>query len=243
MVTPRVANGADDRHHVADLRRIEAGQHLVEQQQLRPRRQRAGELEPLASRDRQRRGRLVELRRRDRPRARPRRRPRAPSARCRRDRCAPTAMFSRTVRPANGCTIWKVRAMPRRASRCGGIAGDVGAVVEDAAASGCRKPAMIAEQRGLAGAVRADQGGDASGLDVERDARRPRASPPKRLEILFDPQAAAQPWLRSPRSAAARRTQAPVARQQPGDAARREARPRRSGRRRRSRDRGRARRR
>ena len=41
-------------------------------------------------------------------------------ARLRRDRCEPTAMFSRTVRPANGCTIWKVRATPRRASRCGG---------------------------------------------------------------------------------------------------------------------------
>jgi hypothetical protein len=29
-------------------------------------------------------------------------------------------MFSRTVSPANGWTIWKVRAMPRRASVCGG---------------------------------------------------------------------------------------------------------------------------
>ena len=44
---------ADHRHHVADLGRVEAGQHLVEQQQPRLDRQRARELEPLAARDRE----------------------------------------------------------------------------------------------------------------------------------------------------------------------------------------------
>src|SRR6266704_3127466 len=39
--------------------------------------------------------------------------------RCARCRCDPTAMFSRTVCPANGCAIWKVRVIPRRQMRCG----------------------------------------------------------------------------------------------------------------------------
>ena len=120
MVMPRSRDRADHRHHVADLGRVEAGQHLVEQQQPRLDRERARELEPLAAGDRQARGRPVEHARRGRPRARPRRRRPAHRRARGRDRCAPTAMFSRTVRPANGCTIWKVRAMPRRASRCGG---------------------------------------------------------------------------------------------------------------------------
>ena len=55
-----IANGADDRHHVADLRRIEAGQHLVEQQQPRLGRERPREFEPLAAGDREACGRLVE---------------------------------------------------------------------------------------------------------------------------------------------------------------------------------------
>ena len=118
MVMPR-SRWPDHRHHVADLGGVEAGQHLVEQQQPRLDRQRARKLEPLAAGDGQGRGRPVEQspkpdRARDVPAAA------SASARAGRDRCEPTAMFSRTVRPANGCTIWKVRAMPRRASRCGG---------------------------------------------------------------------------------------------------------------------------
>ena len=55
-------DGADHRHHVADLGRVEPGQDLVEQQQPRLDRQRARELQPLAAGDGERRGRLVELR-------------------------------------------------------------------------------------------------------------------------------------------------------------------------------------
>ena len=57
---PRRAEAADHRHDVADFGRIEPGQHLVEQQQLRLGRQRAGKLEPLAPGDGQRVGRPVE---------------------------------------------------------------------------------------------------------------------------------------------------------------------------------------
>ena len=45
-----------------DLRWVEPGQHLVEQQQLRLGRERARQLEPLAAGDRQGGGRLVEHR-------------------------------------------------------------------------------------------------------------------------------------------------------------------------------------
>ena len=55
-----IANGADDRHHVADLRRVESGEHLVEQQKPRLDRERPRKLEPLAARDGQACGRLVE---------------------------------------------------------------------------------------------------------------------------------------------------------------------------------------
>ena len=114
-----VAEGPDHRHDVANLGRIEPGHHFVEQQQLRLGRQRAGELQPLAPRDGQRRaGRVEHVAEADRARdlVRPRRaRRRAAMAQMGAD-----AMFSRTVRPAKGCTIWNVRAMPRRASRCGG---------------------------------------------------------------------------------------------------------------------------
>ena len=45
--------------HLIDLDRVEAGHHLVEQQQLWPHRQRLGELEPLAVRAAERIGALV----------------------------------------------------------------------------------------------------------------------------------------------------------------------------------------
>ena len=45
------ADRLDHRHHVAHFGRVQAGQHLVEQQQLRLDRERTCELEPLAARD------------------------------------------------------------------------------------------------------------------------------------------------------------------------------------------------
>ncbi len=128
-----VADGADHRHDVADLGRVEPGQHLVEQQQLRLGRERAGELEPLAGRDGEAGGRAIEQIGEPDVGSPTFSAAASASARARWRRWAPTAMLSRTDRPANGCTIWKVRAMPRRASRCGGRAGDVVAAVADRA--------------------------------------------------------------------------------------------------------------
>ena len=50
----------------------------------------------------------------------------------------------------------------------GGKPGDVGAVEQDAAGARRRQPQDRADQRGLAGAVRAKEAGDAAGLDGER---------------------------------------------------------------------------
>ena len=189
-----VADGADDRDHVADLRRVEPGQHLVEQEQLRLGRKRARKLEALAAGDRQARGRLIELRASPTRRAtcfgRGQRVARAPAD----DRCAPTAMFSRTVSAANGCTIWNVRAMPR-AQQVRRQAGDVRAIEADAARVGRTKAGDRREQRGLARAVRADQRDDLALRDVKRCAV-DRRSPPKRF-ASSRPQASAQPWRRS----------------------------------------------
>ena len=54
-----------------------------------------------------------------RPAAPPPRPAPAPARRLAVCRCAPTAMFWRTVCCANGWTIWKVRVMPSLALRCG----------------------------------------------------------------------------------------------------------------------------
>ena len=51
MVTPRSRMLADDADHVLDLGRIETGQHFVEQQEPRPRGERAGQFEALLARD------------------------------------------------------------------------------------------------------------------------------------------------------------------------------------------------
>ena len=55
-----VAQASDHRHDVADLGRVQSGQHLVEQQELRLGRQRTREFQPLAAGDGQRIGRPVE---------------------------------------------------------------------------------------------------------------------------------------------------------------------------------------
>ena len=55
------------------------------------------------------------------------------------------AMFSRTDRPAKGCTIWKVRAMPRCARLMRRLAGDVLALEQDRARRSARsKPEIMA---------------------------------------------------------------------------------------------------
>ena len=79
-------------------------------------------------------------------------------------------MFSRTVSPANGCAIWNVRAMPRRASRCGGRPVMSAPSKNTRPSVGGEESGDDREQRGLAGAVRADQRGDAAGFAVNEAA-------------------------------------------------------------------------
>ena len=111
----------DERHRRRRLGRVEPGQELVEQQQPGRGGQRAGQLQPLAVDQREL------ARRAPRPgpparrapaaaRPRPSRPAREPSWRPKR---RPTRTFSSAVRPANGRTSWKVRAMPRAHTRCG----------------------------------------------------------------------------------------------------------------------------
>ena len=86
-----------------------------------------------------------------------------------------TSTFSRAVRLPNASRRWNVRAMPSRARWCGRLRGDVDAVERDVPARRRLQPGDDVEQRRLAGAVRADQPGDAARLDVERSRRRRRA--------------------------------------------------------------------
>ena len=61
-------------------------------------------------------------------------------------RCAPTAMFSRTVCAAKGCTIWNVRVRPMRAFRCGGWPVMSWPANTTRPVSGVRKPDMSANK-------------------------------------------------------------------------------------------------
>ena len=161
-------------------------------------RERAGELQPLAARDREAaagwsssapRPTALATASAAAERVGARRR----GADARRPRCSRAR-----VRPAKGCTIWKVRAMPS-AARCGAAAGrSMSRAVEDdrGRRSGCRKPAIDREQRGLAGAVRPDQAGDAARRRRRATRRRRRAG---RRSAWRRPRrgAGAQPWRRS----------------------------------------------
>ena len=117
----------DDRDQLLDVGRGQAGGRLVEQQQLRVERQRAGDLEQPLLAVRQVARFLVRQRRRGRrsaagpARARSRAGSRAGSAACaarRRRRwlsklwCRPTITFCSAVISPNSWTFWKVRAMP-----------------------------------------------------------------------------------------------------------------------------------
>ena len=78
--------------------------------------------------------------------------------------------LSSTLKPGNGRTIWKVRPMPRRQMPSGGRPLDALAGERDGAAIGRKHPGDHVEQRGLAGAVRADHGEDAALRHLEADA-------------------------------------------------------------------------
>jgi hypothetical protein len=146
---------------------VEAGQHLVQQQQPRLDRQRARQLEPLAAGNRQRCGRPVEQvaqshRARNIAGGGKGIGPRRPGQ-MRADRdVLPHAQGRERLHDLECAGD----AAPRQPMR--GLAGDIDAIVDDAARARRRKARNDREQRGLAGAIRSDQRGDASGLRQER---------------------------------------------------------------------------
>ena len=115
-------------------------------------------------------------------------------------RCAPTAMFSRTVCCAKGCTIWKVRVMPQRALRCGARPVMSSPVEEHAAAVRLEEAGHQREQRRLARAVGADQRAQAAARQVQADVAAPPSGPPKACETPAHATAAAQPSRPPPRA-------------------------------------------
>jgi hypothetical protein len=78
-------------------------------------------------------------------------------------------MLSSVDMPLNSATFWKVRAMPAAAAWCGLILGAAHALVGDAAFLRMVEAVDAVEHRGLAGAVRADDGADLALADVEGD--------------------------------------------------------------------------
>ena len=162
MVTPRSRMSRITADHALDLGRVEPGEHLVEQQQRRLRRERAGQLEPLLAGDGELRRRHVEpVAEADEGGSLFGDKPRRPASdRFSRPKQAPTVQFSSTVMAPSGCTIWCVRASPCARDAIGRHAGDVDAAKHDTA--GIRREDAVdeIEQRRLAGAVRADEAED-----------------------------------------------------------------------------------
>ena len=66
-------------------------------------------------------------------------------------------MLSTTERFGNSATFWKVRPMPTSQIRCAGFVRMLSAFDQDVALARLIKPAEAVEERGLAGAVGADQ--------------------------------------------------------------------------------------
>ena len=164
---------------------VEAAGRFVQQQQLGRADQCARQLDALLRAERQAAGRHVGDRAAGpagpagRPAARPP--PGPPAARTGRRSalarkperprwCAPTSTLSRTVRVRNSATFWKVRPMPRPAMRWRGIPVSDRPSNSDVASRVAVDAADAVEQRGLAGAVRADQAADLAVADVEGHA-------------------------------------------------------------------------
>ncbi len=177
-----IADGEDHRHHIANLGRVEPRQHLVEQEQPRLDRQRAGKLEALSSRNRKARRRTVERRIQpdragdvaggvERIRARG---PRQVSA----DRDVfPHRQAYERLHDLEGAGDAAARQPMRR------HAGDVGAIIDDAALTRRQESGDDREQRGLACAVRPISAVIWPALAVS-DAPSTASRPPKRLETF-----------------------------------------------------------
>ena len=170
-VSPRSRIRAMSRARSGGLPHVEAGGGLVEQQQRRLARRGPGRARRRAAArrrgwsPRRRRGR----RGRGSPgprghRSRTSRSSRQVHGRCsmparnpaRLRTCRPTMTFSSTVMRGKSRMFWKVRAMPRAATSCGGLPVDGLAPEGDGAGVGREEARDQVEERGLAGAVRAD---------------------------------------------------------------------------------------
>ena len=92
----------------------------------------------------------------------------------------PTRTLSRTVSDVNSSSRWNVRAMPAPGPLVRRQPGDVVAVEQDAARVGPLEPGDDVEQRGLAGAVGADQAGDAARCRRSTVVSLSAVLPPKR---------------------------------------------------------------
>ena len=84
-------------------------------------------------------------------------------------RLRPTMMLSSAERPWNRATFWKVRAMPLRRRLVGAHAGSPFALVGDVPFLRPVETVDAVEHRGLAGAVRPDDGAHLAFADVEGD--------------------------------------------------------------------------
>ena len=171
MVRPsRAVELAEHLDHLVALGRPQARHHLVEQQQARPRGERARHLEPLAVRQRERGGGLAALRAEpelleDRGRGAPRRRhARRPLERPD-DHVVEHAQARRTA-----CTIWNVRPMPAAHTWSGRRPSIRRPAKRISPTSGAKTPGDHVEDGRLAGAVRPDQPDDGAFGDVERHA-------------------------------------------------------------------------
>ena len=219
MVMPRSQIGADHRHHVADLGRVEAGEHLVEQQKPRLDGERARKLQSLAPRDRKARGRTVEHRPRPtacatslgsgkRIGARGREQMRA-------DRdVLPHRQAGKRLHDLEGARDAAPRQQVRR------HAGDVVAGIDDAAFAGRRNPVMIANRVVLPapfGPISAVMRPASAVIDALID----RQQPAEPLRDLFDPQQSLSHGGAPAMGAPALKTRA-QADEDAGDAARRE---------------------
>ena len=83
----------------------------------------------------------------------------------------PTRTFSNTVRRPKSRTLWNVRPSPRTASLWGGTPVDVAAAEEDLARGRPLEAGEDVHQRGLPGAVRADQAEDLPLAEARRSRR------------------------------------------------------------------------